>query len=130
MNLNSFLILICTFEATILNATPLFKVFSGQDATTFEQYSYLLARHKIKSSENNYHITEKKKFNDRETVVGIYFEKLKNVEFQETWRKFIPSKPIEKQLEAMKRRKIYELLKKVPKGGNLHLHEDQVLIEE
>jgi len=30
-------------------------------------------------------------------------------------------------LEVIQKRKLYQVLKKVPKGGNLHLHEDQVL---
>jgi hypothetical protein len=119
----SMLIFIC--EIQILNATPLLKEHT--DSIPFDQYSYLLARHKVKSSEYDYHIDQKKSFNEKEQVVGIYFEKLKYAEFNETRKRFSPSKPIEKELKVIQKRKLYDVLKKVPKGGNLHLHEDQVL---
>jgi len=120
------LLLLFTCGTSILNATPLLKLAWNTDSNPFDQYSYLLARHIVKSSEHDYH-SQARNLNEKEKLVSIYFEKLKQSEFDKTRKRFSPSKPIEKELEVIQQRKLYDLLKKLPKGGNLHLHEDQVL---
>ena len=40
---------------------------------------------------------------------------------------FKPANPIEDELADMVNRPLYKLLKQLPKGGNLHMHENQML---
>ena len=87
------------------------------------EYSFIQDRNYIKSLDRTNTILES---NAREKVVMIYFEKLKQNEFKrKDLSGFNPSKPIEQTLNSIVNSQMYAELKHVPKGGNLHVHEDQ-----
>ena len=52
-----------------------------------------------------------------------YLTYLKWKEFEATKDYFLPAKPIEKVVYKIKQSKVYSVLKKLPKGGNMHLHQ-------
>lgn len=62
-----------------------------------------------------------------ETIVDNYLEYLKWEEFQATRDAFPPARPIQDVLQQIKVSKVYEVLKKFPKGGNMHLHQSKYL---
>lgn len=96
---------------TLANSLPL----------PLNEYSYILARNRLKSAEKN-----GSSLNSKEKVVSIYFEKLKCDEFAETKDRFHPSRPLETELDLIKQRKLFTRLKELPKAGNLHVHENQM----
>ena len=89
------------------------------------KYYYMLAREKLRNMESN-----SQKFlslSARETIVHFYLESLKQQEYAETSSRFLPSLPIEEVRDEMMRRQLYQLLRALPKGGNLHMHEPEML---
>ena len=70
----------------------------------YNQYAYMQARDKLTFRELN--------LNPKEKCVNLQMEILKQNEFQNTFKYFYPARPIETD---------------VPKGGNLHIHEFQML---
>lgn len=98
------------------------------NAIPLNQYSYILQRNSIKSYEHYRDGLDL--LNSKEKVVDSYLRYLKAKEFNETKNNFYASRPIEKELANVTQRLLYKHLKKIPKGGNLHLHEDQVLDRE
>jgi hypothetical protein len=78
----------------------------------FDEYSYLLARNKVKQLDIN-----ETYLSSIEKSVSIYFEKIKSDEFRKTSSFFYPSRPIEDVLDLIQGSSVYDLLKKVPKGN-------------
>ena len=98
----------------------------------FNEFSYILARNRLEfiDEKNLYH----KVLSTREKIVDIYFQKLKSEEFKalnssspDTSKYFYPSRPIETELVQIQNSNLYKQLKLLPKGGNLHMHEGQML---
>ena len=90
----------------------------------FDEYAYVQARNEL-LREDSLNFTV---LSDRERIVSIYFEKLKVDEFKRTgMSSFIPARPIETELESMQASHLYAQLKSLPKGGNIHIHENQML---
>jgi hypothetical protein len=58
-----------------------------------------------------------------EQIVNSYLEYLKWTEFKATRASFPPSQPLERVLTQVKQSKVYSVLKRFPKGGNMHLHQ-------
>ena len=54
-----------------------------------------------------------------------YLSYLKWKEFEATKGYFLPAKPIERVLDKIKQSNVYSVLKKLPKGGNMHLHQSK-----
>ena len=87
------------------------------------EYSFVLARNYVKSLDSN----GPKELNAREKVVKIYFQKLKTDEYQRIGSsEFYALQPIETILDSIINSELYAKLKLLPKGGNLHMHEDQM----
>ena len=87
------------------------------------EYSFVMARNNVKFLDTN----GPKESNEKEKVVGIYFEKLKADEFKRTGLSgFYALKPIETILDSLVNSDLYAQLKLFPKGGNLHMHESQM----
>ena len=89
------------------------------------QYAYMLARNELRRSDSS--LMRLRAFSDKERQVNLYFEKQKDVEFMETKSFFFPARPIEENLDKIFQRPLYKLLKTLPKGGNMHMHEFQML---
>ena len=89
------------------------------------KYYYMLARNELRDMEKKSH--NFKGLSNRERVVHFQLEALKQIEYSETSSRFYPSLPIEDVYKEIKMRPLYELLKKLPKGGNLHMHEPEML---
>jgi adenosine deaminase-related growth factor len=87
-----------------------------------DDFSYMYGRNKLKQLDDSEKFTNKK-----ERIVNLYFEREKNLEFEHTKKSFYPSRPIENVIENILKNPLYELLKSFPKGGNLHVHESQML---
>ena len=90
-----------------------------------DQYGYMMAREKIKQHDRG--VQAQARLSTREKTVNLYLESLRAREFFETKDYFYPSRPIESEVENITRRPFYRFLRQLPKGGNLHLHEFQVL---
>ena len=88
----------------------------------FDEYSFVLARNRVKQMDRSDFYTSQ-----AEKTVSLYFEKLKYDEFGGTSVYFYPARPIETDLELITKTTLYNQLKKVPKGGNLHIHDNQML---
>jgi len=67
-------------------------------------------------------------FQDEE-IVKNYLQHLKRNEYERTKDKFLPAQPIRNVLDQIKASKVYTVLKKLPKGGNMHLHHGMIEIE-
>lgn len=89
------------------------------------QYAYSLARNYLKGNEKFSQNTDK--LSIKEKVVNLYYEKLKHDELIATKNKFYPALPVEDTLNEIVERPLYSILKQLPKGGNLHIHENQML---
>ncbi|CAF0982894.1 unnamed protein product [Didymodactylos carnosus] len=85
----------------------------------------MLARDKIR--QHDLAFQTKNNLNDKEKVVNVYLESLKLNEFNNTTKYFYPSRPIETEVINITSRPFYQFLKALPKGGNLHVHEFQIL---
>lgn len=89
------------------------------------QYAYMKARQTIK--QHGQAVQAQSRLNPKERVVNLYVEYLRTKEFQETRNFFYPSRPIENQVDKITARSFYKFLLSLPKGGNLHIHEFQIL---
>ncbi|CAF0966613.1 unnamed protein product [Didymodactylos carnosus] len=85
----------------------------------------MLARDNIR--QHDLAFQSKNNLNVKENVVNLYFELLKSHEFNDTTEYFYPSQPIETEVINITNRPLYRFLKLLPKGGNLHIHENQIL---
>ena len=89
------------------------------------KYMYMMARNELKSLETTY-----QKFmllNEREKAVNFYLLDLKSKEYVNTYEKYLPALPVEKVLKNIMSRPLYSMLRLLPKGGNLHMHEPEML---
>lgn len=91
----------------------------------YNQYEYMIAREKIKQHDRG--VQALNNFNSKEKIVNLYFELLRTKDFLNTKNYFYPSRPIETFIENITNNQFYQFLTLLPKGGNLHLHELQVL---
>lgn len=89
------------------------------------QYAYMLARNELRRADSS--LMRLRAFSDKEQQVNLYFEAQKDIEFIETKAFFYPARPIEENLAQIFQRPLYKLLKSLPKGGNMHMHEFQML---
>ena len=85
-----------------------------------DEYSFRLARTELETEEALQNV-ESTSFTENQ--VSLFFEKLK----QDELSRYFPSRPLETQLENMQRSRLYGVLRQMPKGGNLHVHFDQML---
>ncbi|CAF1347994.1 unnamed protein product [Rotaria sordida] len=110
-----------------INLILLFYYFSNVNPLPlpYNQYSYMLARNKIKQNDEMGPI--KHSLNKKEVIVNFYLEWIRTNEFIRTRTYFYPARPIETEIENITNNPLYQLLKLFPKGGNLHIHESQVL---
>lgn len=93
---------------------------------SFNEYTYAKSRESLKlydiKSQN------KLKLNDKERIVNNYLEIIKSNEFKDQGASyFYPARPIEKNYFKIINTSLYKYLKSLPKGGNLHIHEDEAL---
>jgi len=58
-----------------------------------------------------------------ERIVDNYLEYQKREEFLRTESNFLPSRPIERVLPQILQSEVFRILKTLPKGGNMHLHQ-------
>ncbi|CAF1279676.1 unnamed protein product [Adineta steineri] len=91
----------------------------------FNQYAYMLAREQIKQHDRA--VQGQNNLTSEEKIVNLYFQVLRANDFISTKNYFYPSRPIETELENITNSRFYRFLTLLPKGGNLHLHEFQVL---
>ncbi|CAF3497404.1 unnamed protein product [Rotaria sp. Silwood1] len=91
----------------------------------FNQYAYMLAREQIRQHDRG--VQAQNNLNSKEKVVNLYLELLQAKEYINTKNYFYPSRPIETELENIIKSSFYQFLTLLPKGGNLHIHEFQVL---
>jgi hypothetical protein len=89
----------------------------------YSQYSYMIARNQIQQLDG----LNLKETSEKERIVSIHFEKLKSDELKRTSKHFFGSKPIETEFNKITSSELFEKLKHLPKGGNLHIHENQML---
>ena len=88
----------------------------------FDEYAYVLARNELESVNDHSAL-----LSNKEQVVSIFLEKIKLDEFADTLSNFFPARTIETELKKILNRDLYNQLKRLPKGGNLHMHEFQML---
>lgn len=89
------------------------------------KYYYMLARNKLRDTE-----TKSKNIlslSNLERSVHFYLETLKQQENADTSDRFLPSLPIEEVRDEIMNRQLYQLIRALPKGGNLHMHEPEML---
>ncbi|CAF1071022.1 unnamed protein product [Rotaria sordida] len=89
------------------------------------QYAYMLARERIKQYDRG--VQAQNNLTSKEKVVNLYLELLQANDYMNTKNYFYPSRPIEKVFENITKSSLYQFLISLPKGGNLHIHESQVL---
>ncbi|KAK3577097.1 hypothetical protein CHS0354_037127 [Potamilus streckersoni] len=92
----------------------------------FYEYEHSLQRNRLQEKERQF-AGWNKDLNEDEEIVNNYMTYLKWQEFQKTREAFIPSRPIQDYMDQIQASKVYEVLKKFPKGGNLHLHHNHVV---
>uniref|UniRef100_K1QNE3 KATNIP domain-containing protein n=1 Tax=Magallana gigas TaxID=29159 RepID=K1QNE3_MAGGI len=100
--------------------------FVTNDAIGKYEYNYSVNREKVHQQERDFagYPTD---YTEDEQIVQNYLEYLKWMEFQKTKDDFYPARPIKLHLSDIKASEIYRVLKKFPKGGNLHLHHNHVV---
>ena len=59
-------------------------------------------------------------------IVDHYLRYLKWKEYKRTAPVFLPSRPIEETLENITTSYLYKVLKRLPKGGDIHTHEGMI----
>lgn len=95
-------------------------------SASYYEYQYALQRDLLQEKERKFteytHV-----LSEDEKIVGNYLEFLKWKEFEATRDNFLPSRPIKRVLPSIKKSNMYKVLKKLPKGGNMHLHHNHVL---
>ena len=91
----------------------------------FNQYAYMLAREEIKQHDRG--VQAQNNLNSKEKIGNLYLELLRAKDFIDTRKYFYPSRPIESDISNITQSPFYNFLTFLPKGGNLHIHENQVL---
>jgi len=92
------------------------------------EYEYAVQRDQMEAEEAAYEGHNISSLNADERIVNNYLEYLKWREFNATrLTGFPPSRPIEEKLNYIRSTEVYAALKKLPKGGNMHSHEDHEL---
>ena len=90
-----------------------------------DEFSYILARNKLQLEDEE---TSNISLSNKEKVVSFYFEKVKYDEFTRLGLyNFAPARPIESELNDIQSSFVYSVLRQLPKGGNIHIHENQML---
>lgn len=90
-----------------------------------DAYSYEIAREILKQLDQyDYGVED---LDENEQVVNIFLQILKEAEMNETQDYFYGAYPLEKTFKDIIKRPLYDHLKTLPKGGNLHMHEFQML---
>jgi adenosine deaminase CECR1 len=90
-----------------------------------DDYSYEIAREILKKLDQyDYGVDGLSK---EEKIVNVYLQILKEIEINETQDHFYGAYPLEKTFKEIRKRSLYNHLKTLPKGGNLHMHEFQML---
>ena len=89
------------------------------------EYAYMIARSAIKQHDRS--VQAQNKLNAKEKIAHLYVEYLQAEEYRNTRNYFYPSRPIETVLDNITASSFYKFLLQLPKGGNLHLHESQIL---
>ena len=90
-----------------------------------DEFSYILARNRLRDEDGDYGNAF---LSDKEKVVSFYFEKVKDDEFTRLGLyNFAPARPIESELNDIQSSFVYSVLRQMPKGGNIHIHENQML---
>lgn len=117
----------------LLVICQLWSVSSVPLPLPFNEYSYIMARNMLKKTDQVSYPQEGP-LQHKEKAVDIYFEKLKidelnhtNSSIPSTTKYFYPSRPIESEINKIFSSSLYSRLKLLPKGGNLHMHEGQML---
>ncbi|XP_062566443.1 adenosine deaminase 2-like [Saccostrea cucullata] len=90
------------------------------------EYKYAVKRESLHQQERVFAGYESN-YTENEQIAQNYLEYLKWVEFVKTKDNFPPSRPMKNNLADVKASSIYRLLKKFPKGGNMHLHHNHVV---
>ncbi|CAC5402467.1 CECR1 [Mytilus coruscus] len=90
------------------------------------EYNYSLQRQALQDEEHTF-AGYRKVYDENEQIVYSYLEYLKWEEFSRTRDDFPPARPVKLHIADIKQSKIYKLLKKFPKGGNMHLHHNHVV---
>jgi hypothetical protein len=90
-----------------------------------DEFSYISARNQLRLEDEG---ISNVSLSNKEKVVSFYFEKVKDDEFTRLGlSKFDPALPVESELNDIQSSYVYELLRQMPKGGNIHIHESQML---
>lgn len=89
------------------------------------EYNYMIGRKHFREYDQAIQLL--RQLNWKERIVNLYFEYLRAEEFLQTKTYFYPSRPIEKGFVNITSSEFYQYLYRLPKGGNLHLHEYQTL---
>jgi hypothetical protein len=91
----------------------------------FDEFSYISARNQLRLEDEG---TSNALLSNKEKVVSFYFEKVKDDEFTRLGLyNFAPARPIESELDDIQSSFVYSVLRQMPKGGNIHIHENQML---
>lgn len=93
------------------------------------EYNYSLMRNTLQEGEDNL-AGYKQVYTENEQIVYNYLEYLKWKEFQRTRNDFPPARPLKLHIDDIKMSEVYKLLKKFPKGGNIHLHHNHVVTKQ
>ena len=89
------------------------------------EYEYMIERKLLREHDQSVQLLNN--LNIKERIANFYFAYLRGEEFHRTKTYFYPSRPIEKCLINITSSQFYQYLLRLPKGGNLHLHEFQTL---
>jgi len=89
------------------------------------KYYYMLARNEIRNMETKFQNIHS--LSHREKVAHLYLEHIKQLENAQTHDRFLPSIPIEEVKDEIMNRDLYKVMRGLPKGGNLHMHEPEML---
>ncbi|CAH1784022.1 unnamed protein product [Owenia fusiformis] len=115
----------CIHKMVILAIYALFGIIAI-DAMYANEYHYAVERDRLKQEERKYAGYESS-LNEDETIVNHYMQFLKWQEYNYTRDTFVPLRPIEETYHHIIKTKLFATLKKLPKGGNMHIHEHHVL---
>jgi len=85
----------------------------------------MLARNEIRNMETKFQNIHS--LSHREKVTHLYLERIKQLENAQTHDRFLPSIPIEDVRDEIMNRQLYQIMRGLPKGGNLHMHEPEML---
>jgi adenosine deaminase CECR1 len=90
------------------------------ECRSLNQFTYMKARNELASSNQHYF-----NMSAKENLVNVYLQKLKKSEFNKSVDNL--ARPLETNLKQIQASELYHLLRFLPKGGNLHAHEIEML---